>query len=176
MKVVAGSVNPAKLQAVKQAFERAFPKEFFEVSGVSVASGVSDQPFGDDETLQGALNRVKNTKRLANADYYVGLEGGCRFCGDESTELEAFAWMVVSNGEIWGKSRTASFVLPKEVAQLVKGGLELGHADDRVFNRSDSKSKNGAVGILTHDVIDRASYYEQAIILALIPFLHPDLY
>lgn len=176
MKVATGSENPVKLQAVKQAFVKVFPNEHIVVTGVSVASGVSDQPFGDDETLKGALNRVKNTKRLAEADYYVGLEGGCKFYKEESNELEAFAWMVVSNGELSGKSRTASFVLPKEVAQLVKGGLELGHADDRVFKRSDSKSKNGAVGILTHDVIDRASYYEQAIILALIPFLHPDLY
>jgi len=54
--------------------------------------------------------------------------------------------------------------------------MELGHADDMVFKRDNSKQKNGAVGILTHDLIDRASYYEQALILALIPFINKDIY
>ncbi len=174
MLIIAGSKNPAKLQAVKQAFEKVFPNEIIEVTGVDVASGVSDQPFGDDETLMGASNRVAASKELVpNANYWVGLEGGCAFSGEE---LEAFAWMVVSNGSKSGKARTSSFVLPEQVAFLVKGGMELGHADDQVFSRLDSKSKNGAVGILTKDLIDRSAYYEQALILALIPFIHPELY
>jgi non-canonical (house-cleaning) NTP pyrophosphatase len=34
----------------------------------------------------------------------------------------------------------------------------------------------GAVGILTGDVLTRTTYYEPAIILALIPFKNPELY
>ena len=174
MRVVVGSKNPSKLKAVESAFQKVFPDESIDVAGISVPSGVSDQPFGDEESLQGAFNRAEASKqKLGNADYWVGPEGGCTFSGEE---LEAFAWMVVMNKSKSGKARTSSFVLPNEVAILVRNGMELGHADDQVFNRVGSKSKNGAVGILTHDVIDRAAYYEQAIILALIPFLHPGLY
>jgi non-canonical (house-cleaning) NTP pyrophosphatase len=54
--------------------------------------------------------------------------------------------------------------------------MELGHADDLVFNKSNSKQENGAVGILTENVIDRAEFYKQAVILALIPFKNPTLY
>ena len=38
-----------------------------------------------------------------------------------------------------GKSRTATFFLPEEVAELVRQGQELGSADDIVFNVSNSK-------------------------------------
>jgi non-canonical (house-cleaning) NTP pyrophosphatase len=54
--------------------------------------------------------------------------------------------------------------------------MELGEADDLVFGRSNSKQDNGAIGLLTGDVIDRAQLYEQAVILALVPFKNPDMY
>ena len=45
-----------------------------------------------------------------------------------------------------------------------------------VFKRSNSKQKNGAVGILTDNLINRTYYYAHAIILALIPFSNTKLY
>jgi len=96
---------------------------------------------------------------------------------DHEGVLEAFAWMVVmgADGTV-GKARTSSFVLPHEVSLLVRAGMELGRADDQVFNQVHSKQKNGAVGLLTNDIIDRTEYYKQAVILALVPFLKPELY
>jgi non-canonical (house-cleaning) NTP pyrophosphatase len=52
----------------------------------------------------------------------------------------------------------------------------LGHADDRVFGRENSEQTNGAVGLLTKDLIDRTAYYEHAVVLALVPFVNPGLY
>jgi non-canonical (house-cleaning) NTP pyrophosphatase len=83
---------------------------------------------------------------------------------------------VRGRGRRSGSGRTASFLLPEAVASLVRQGKELGEADDLVFERSNSKQENGAVGILTGDVIDRAALYEPAVVLALIPFKNPDLY
>jgi non-canonical (house-cleaning) NTP pyrophosphatase len=40
---------------------------------------------------------------------------------------------------------------------LVESGKELGDADDIVFGKSNSKQQNGAVGILTHDIITRTA-------------------
>ena len=59
---------------------------------------------------------------------------------------------------------------------MIRQGKELGEADDIVFNRANSKQDNGAVGLLTDNVIDRAQLYEQAVILALIPFKNEALY
>jgi non-canonical (house-cleaning) NTP pyrophosphatase len=77
---------------------------------------------------------------------------------------------------VGGKARTGVFFLPKAVAQLVQRGVELGEADDRVFGRINSKQGNGAIGLLTDDVIDRVQYYEHAVILALVPFKNSQLY
>ena len=92
-------------------------------------------------------------------------------------ELSAFAWVVVLSPDgIEGKGRTGTFFLPPAVAELIHQGKELGEADDIVFAQSNSKQKNGAIGILTGDVIDRAALYVPAVIMALVPFKNPELY
>jgi non-canonical (house-cleaning) NTP pyrophosphatase len=62
------------------------------------------------------------------------------------------------------------------IAELVRGGIELGEADDQVFGTQGSKQHNGAVGLLTHDTLTRDGFYAQAVQLALIPFINPHLY
>ena len=54
--------------------------------------------------------------------------------------------------------------------------MELGLADDKVFGRQDSKSKDGAVGLLTRGAITRTAYYAHAVTLALAPFVSARLY
>ena len=178
MKIVVASTNPVKIQAVRNGFARMFPGQDFDITAVSVPSGVSVQPSSDAETLQGALNRARNAAKVhPQADYWVGVEGG----NDQDDEVFAgemftFAWIVVQSSDRLGKGRTGAFYLPSAVADLVRQGLELGEADDIVFGRSNSKQANGAIGLLTRDVIDRAGLYEPAVIFALIPFINPDLY
>lgn len=171
--IVVASTNPVKIQAALTGFQQLFPDEQFEARGVSVPSGVSDQPMSDEETLAGALNRARAVRDMTpDADFWAGIEGGCE---EKHGDLWAYAWVVVL-GEGWvGKSRTAAFALPHEIADLVRQGVELGEADDRVFGRSNSKQGNGAVGILTGDVIDRAGYYAHAVVLALVPLKNPSL-
>jgi len=54
-KVIVASKNPVKINAVKIGFEKMFPEECFVFEGVSVPSGVKDQPVGNHEILTGAL-------------------------------------------------------------------------------------------------------------------------
>ena len=68
------------------------------------------------------------------------------------------------------------FQLPKKIKNLIEVGVELGEADDIVFKRNNSKEKNGAVGILTNNLIDRTKYYEEAVVLSLIPFIKNELF
>jgi non-canonical (house-cleaning) NTP pyrophosphatase len=67
-------------------------------------------------------------------------------------------------------SRSASFVLPPPVAALVRGGNELGAADDAYFGRVNGKQHDGTVGMLTRGVVTRTVYYVQPLILALLPW------
>jgi inosine/xanthosine triphosphatase len=172
--ILLASNNPVKVQAALNGFQRMFPEEEFTIRQISVPSGVSVQPFSDKETYQGAVNRVDAAFKLdPQADYWVGIEGGVE---EEDGELSAFAWIVIRSKNRYSKSRSGSFQLPKKLADLIHLGMELGEADDIVFNRSNSKQANGAIGILTGDVIDRTELYQHAVILALVPFKNDGLY
>ena len=174
-KVVVASTNPVKINTVRLGFSKMFPKMLTNIEGIAVSSDVSEQPLSEEEALMGAQNRIKNVFRLSSkANFWVGIEGGLQ---EVSGEMEAFAWIVVKskNGKM-GKGRTASFFLPQKIAELIKQGKELGEADDIVFGRTNSKQINGAVGLLTGNVITRTTDYEQAMILALVPFKNPKLY
>ena len=173
-KIVVTSENPVKSEAVLNGFLRMFPDEEFLLQAVSLPSGVADQPMSDQATHQGARNRAENGRQaVPDADYWVGVEGGCDSLQDH---LVAFAWIEILSHSTRGSSRTALFQLPQEIQKLIDRGLELGAADDRVFGETNSKQQSGAVGLLTGDVVTRTSLYEQAVILALIPFKHPEMY
>lgn len=168
------SKNPVKIQATLNGFKRIFPSEEFRALSISVPSGVREQPMSDEEALQGALNRARSVaEQSSEADFSVGIEGGVE---ERESELAAFAWIVIVSDEMIGKGRTGTFFLPQDIARLVRQGKELGEADDIVFQKDNSKQENGAVGLLTGNVIDRALLYEHAVILALIPFINPHLY
>ncbi len=174
-KVIIASKNPVKIQAVKNGFGKMFPHQKFEFVGVSVPSNVADQPLSSDETFLGARNRANNaSNEVGDANFYIGIEGGIEHF---ENEMEVFAWVYIKSSDgKYGKARTGTFFLPKQIVELVKNGKELGDADDIVFKRYNSKQGNGAVGILTKNVIDRTKYYTEAVILALIPFKNADLY
>ncbi len=173
-KVIVASGNPVKINSVKNGFTRMFPDMKFAVRGIKFQSPVNEQPIGDDETLRGADARARQARVLEpQADYWVGIEGGV---DGNAEEMATFAWVVVYSRSNRGIARTAAFFLPQEVAALVASGKELGEADDIFFGRTNSKQGNGAIGILTADVIDRQGLYEPAVIMALIPFKNPHLF
>ena len=182
IKIAVGSKNSAKVDATRRAFEQAFCGVTIEVDGYDAASGVADQPVGDDETKRGAMNRARRAYEAACGSqgsmpptYSVGLEGGVTTLAEGET-IECFAHMVVYDGARFGASRTATFALPEAVAALVRGGMELGDADAAVFNRMNAKQGEGTVGHLTRGAVDRSAYYSHAILLALIPFFWPEMY
>ncbi len=174
IELVVASTNPVKIQAAVNGFQRLFPGNELNVIAAAVSSEVAHQPMSDEETLRGALNRSANAQAVhPHADYWIGIEGGVQPIGPE---MAAFAWIVVRSRGTIGKGRTGTFFLPPAVVELIRQGKELGEADDIVFGRSNSKQDNGAVGLLTDNVIDRAQLYEHAMILALIPFRNEVLY
>ncbi|MEM7367778.1 MAG: inosine/xanthosine triphosphatase [Bacteroidota bacterium] len=174
MLLIVASKNPIKVQASLIAFETMFPTITWTVKGVSIPSGVSDQPRNEEETRLGARNRAEGAKKkFPEADYWVGIEGGIE---EVDTDMHAFAWMAVIHKGHMGEGRTATFFLPPPVAELIRAGDELGVADDKIFGVSNSKQANGAIGLLSNNVIIRETLYVPAIVMALIPFKNPELY
>jgi len=172
--IVIASTNPVKLKAALEGFHAMFPEEQFDVINEKVDLGIPNQPMTDEETLDGATLRANEMKsRHPEADYWVGIEGGV---ADWPIGMGTYAWVVVLSGTKMGRGRSGEFFLPEIVAEKVRQGVELGEADDLIFSRNNSKQANGAVGLLTGDVIDRARLYVPAVVFALIPFKNPDLY
>jgi len=170
--VLVGSKNPTKTNAVEKAFGVFFKKNKIIVKGKEAHSGVSDQPMSEQETKKGALTRLRYLEKKYSADFYVGIEGGVDY--DDGT-MVAFAWVYTSNRILFGKGKTSLFQILKEIQSLIEGGMELGEADDIVFKRKNSKSKDGAVGILTNKNITRTNYYKNAVVMSLIPFVNKNL-
>jgi inosine/xanthosine triphosphatase len=136
--------------------------------------------------LEGGLEWVVSDNCLENAD---GKSNGHLYCmawivlygRRTAATVQALAgadteYYVGDKKPIFGQAKTAMFPIPDSVASHVKEGLELGDADDLVFRRVNSKHQSGTVGILTDNLIDRSAYYEHAILLALSPWIRPNLF
>ena len=103
------------------------------------------------------------------ADYYVALEAGLD--GDCS-----FAWIAISHQGRLSKTRSASLPLPPAALVAIQQGEELGDVMDRMFAQQNVKQQGGAIAMLTNHILTRSSVYQQAIILAMIPFIKPELF
>jgi inosine/xanthosine triphosphatase len=171
MKVIVGSTNPVKINAARAVFSRIDPA--VEIISASIESGVPIQPWGDEQTRQGAVNRA--TAALQDgANYAVGFEGGVI-----ETELGIMtcAWCaVIDASRKCGIGGSGSMMLPPGIQAALRSGEELGPAMDALVGQSNIKHGPGAVGILTDGLTDRQKEYEHMLILALAPFRRPDLY
>jgi len=176
MKILVGSKNPVKIDAVREAFSSYF--DSLDVSGREVDSKVSAQPI-NSETFTGAKNRADGLFILAKKenlpiDYFVGIEGGIL---EEHGQWFALGCICIKNnkGETsFGTS--ALFPLPSVIVKELLNGKELGHVIDELAGDQNSKQKGGAIGYLTNGIISRKELYKQGIISALATFLHPALY
>jgi inosine/xanthosine triphosphatase len=126
-----------------------------------------------EETKLGAINRVQYCQQHTQADFYVAIEGGVdQFEYGPAT----FAFVAIADQKNMSIGRSCHLPLPPVIYQALKSGEELGHVMDRLFNTDNVKQKQGAIGLLTNGLATRESVYRQAIILAMAPFIHPDLY
>lgn len=166
MKIIIGSKNPAKISAVKQVFNYGD----FEFEAINVSSGVGEQPFSDEETIKGAINRATNALNEGRGDIGIGLEGGVQetrmglfLCnwGALVTQLEP---PIVAGG--------ARILLPEEVAGRLRNGEELGPVMDEFAKKENIRKNEGAIGIFTNGLIQRADMFSHVTKLLLGQFLN----
>lgn len=167
-RVAVGSTNRVKIEAARAVLARA--GLVVAVEGVAVASDVSDQPMGDAETIRGARTRADRARVALDADLGVGIEGGVVELPDGSMRTCAWA-VVVDRAGRTGSGGSLAMPLPPAVAAMIREGLELGHAMDRLTGGRDTKYGAGASGILTAGLVDRQRAYESLVTYALAPWL-----
>lgn len=67
-------------------------------------------------------------------------------------------------------------MISPRMMKLIREGMELGEANDRLFGRTNSKQAEGHFGLMTKNAITRLDGYRDGVIVALSRFLHPHLF
>lgn len=158
MKIIIGSNNRAKIKAVKEVF----PDD--PVTHQHVPSHVSKQPFSDEETREGAINRalqcVESEHEIDNF-LGIGLEGGVMYMNDK---LFLCNWgaLVTKNKKIYTASG-ARIVLPAMIAQKLQAGIELGEVMAAYTKQQEVRHREGAIGIFTNELVTRKEMFAHVV-------------
>jgi inosine/xanthosine triphosphatase len=167
-----GSTNPVKIAATQAVLRRIYG--ILEVQAIAVESGVSHQPWGNEEAARGALNRARAARERMGAALGVGFEGSLL---EVQGQVFTCAWCAVAGDDgAVGIAGGESVLLPPSVAAAVRAGMELGPAMDQLTGRHDTKQADGAIGILTGGWLDRQGAYEHLLTMALARLLTPAYY
>ncbi len=140
-------------------------------------------PLNDWELMQGARERalaVRDQLRAQRleAEIYVGLEGGFHSISIEG-EWHTFlrGWAYATDGKTGTFGATPSISVPAILAKkVIEGRRELGLVIDEVAGIQDVRSRQGAWGILSRDLVTRSMSFELALIAAFAPFYNRKIY
>ncbi|HIJ11758.1 TPA: inosine/xanthosine triphosphatase [Candidatus Woesearchaeota archaeon] len=176
MKITVGSLNQIKVNAVVELCSEYEILIGANVSGVSVDSGVSEQPQGFDETIQGACNRAKSA---FNGCLGVGIEGG--LVSVTYGERERFSKVSVAalyDGTHFYVGMSSLFELPHSVKVQIEKGETLSKAMHSVqlVGDADLGSREGAIGFLTKGRVPRKEQAKQALRMAMIHIENNKIY
>ncbi|WEG16275.1 DUF84 family protein [Alkalihalophilus pseudofirmus] len=157
MKLAIGTKNPAKVHAVMDTLIRE-PLEFI---SIDAPSGVSAQPFSEEETLEGAINRAKFALSEAGSKIAVGLEGGV--C-ETPNGIMLCNWGALTDhlGGVWIASG-AKIPLPSNVERKLKEGYELGVIMSELMQDPHIRHKEGAVGVFTSGMLTRKEMFSHIV-------------
>ncbi|MDI6643670.1 MAG: inosine/xanthosine triphosphatase [Methanobacteriaceae archaeon] len=173
MKVVVGSQNPVKVNATKNVLEKIYGE--VEVDSRKVDSQVPPQPFGIDQTIQGAVNRAKNAY-TSDYDLGVGIESGLMETPHTITGYIDLQWCAIYDGENVTIGVSAGFEYPPKVIEEVLKGKEVGEVMDEVTGVDNLGEKTGAISYFTKGLLDRTGNTEQCVLMAIIPKYNKELY
>jgi inosine/xanthosine triphosphatase len=170
-----GTLRAPKIAGVRAALAQlartGWPAGEATLAPVDVPSGQADTPVGDAAIIAGARSRARSTLAATPAaTLALGLEGGVVVIGDRPLQAVLRNWVVAWDGEREGIGSSPSLLLPPELAEPVFAGEDLAAAIDRYAQEHDVRSRQGAFGVLTCDLITRADAYAQAVVAALAPW------
>jgi len=185
--IALGSDRAAKIMALRASIARVAEVDNRWRDATVVARRVETtapaMPLTDWELMGGARERAFAVRKLLieqklETDLYVGLEGGFHSIsldGEWHTFLRG--WAYVTDGETGSFGMSPSIAVPPAIVKSVlEGKRELGLVIDEVAGARDVRSKQGAWGVLSRDLLTRSMSFEAALIAAFAPFYNQALY
>ena len=186
-RIALGSDRAPKIMAVRAAIARVaeIDSGWRDASVVArrVETNAPAMPLNDWQLMSGARDRAIAVRDILidqrlEVDLYVGLEGGFHSIsvdGEWHTFLRG--WAFVTDGERGCFGMSPSIEVPDAIVKDVIGGKrELGIVIDEVAGARDVRSKQGAWGVLSRDLLTRSMSFEAALIAAFAPFYNRGLY
>jgi inosine/xanthosine triphosphatase len=186
-RIALGSDRAAKIMSVRAAIARVAELDpawrSAKVIPRPVKTDAPAMPLNDWQLMSGARKRALAVRDILieqklEADLYVGLEGGFHSISLEG-EWRTFlrGWAFVTDGERSSFGMSPSIEVPESIVkQVIQGKRELGIVIDEVAGGRDVRSKQGAWGVLSRDLLTRSMSFEAALIAAFAPFYNPSLY
>jgi non-canonical (house-cleaning) NTP pyrophosphatase len=187
MIIALGSARAAKIMAVRAAVARISSIDArwndATVTARAVETDAPAMPLTDWQLMHGARARALAVmehleKEGASAELYVGLEGGFHSISvDDEWHTFLRGWAYATDGSRGYFGASPSVSVPAFVADMViDGKRELSGVIDEVTNERDVRSRQGAWGVLSRDLLTRSMSFEAALIAAFAPFYNPMLY
>jgi len=185
--IALGSDRAAKIMAVRASVARVatVDPDWANANVVArrVETSVPAMPLTDWQLMQGARERALAARdalraRRLEADIYVGLEGGFHSISIEG-EWHTFlrGWAYATDGERSAFGAAPSISVPSHIVKsVVEGRRELASVIDDVAGGRDIRSKQGAWGVLSRDLVTRSMSFELALVAAFAPFYNPKFY
>jgi inosine/xanthosine triphosphatase len=153
MKIGIGSTNPAKIKAAHPFLDYFKGAELISYNSASL---VSDQPFSDEETKVGAINRARDCVKQGAA-LGLGFEGGVMEMEDG---IYLCNWGAVADSK--GNELTAAgarILLPPPIADGLRKGIALGELMSEWTNDPEIRKKDGAIGVFTSGMLSRGEMF-----------------
>ncbi|MBR7123553.1 MAG: inosine/xanthosine triphosphatase [Candidatus Methanomethylophilaceae archaeon] len=167
IRIAVGSANRVKVEAVRDVMESIYGS--VRIYAKDVRSGVPEQPFGD-ETHQGAVNRAKAA--IGDRDLSVGIEAGVFEMYGELIDIQHCAILDKEGRITIGMG--SGFAYPPAISKLVREGMTVGQAVDRIYEGESIGHSEGAIGYLSGGRLDRKDLTKQSVLAAMIPRLEDD--
>lgn len=176
MKILLGSKNPSKRNAVKMALEKLGLDEY-EIIPYDVPSNTNSKPIGY-EIIRGAENRNLALKEYAinnkiEYDYLCSIEGG--FSLDENGLPFVVTYCIVEDKS--GKKSTGKSLgmrLTKTMFDYLKNGGSLNKIVEEITQTENNKQSLGIMGYLTNGLYNRESVDSEAVISSFISFVYKE--
>jgi inosine/xanthosine triphosphatase len=187
MRIALGSDRAAKVEAVRASVARiaALSEEWrgAEIIARAVLTDAPAMPLTDEQLMLGARERALAVRAAllregTSAQVYVGLEGGFHSISlDDRWMTFLRGWAYATDGARGSYGASPSIIVPEAIVRRVRDGRsELGPVMDEVAGERDVRSRQGAWGVLSRDLLTRSDSFEAALIAAFAPFYNEKFY
>lgn len=181
LRIALGSNRAAKIEALRAAIARIATIDQrwseAEIIAFSVETDAPAMPLSDEELMLGARARAEAASESLKRDgrdahFFVGLEGGFHSIDLEGERITFLrGWAYVTDGHRGSLGSGPSIPVPDSIVRsVIEGNRELGVVIDEVAGETDVRSRQGAWGVLSLDLLTRAASFESALVAAFAPF------